>query len=102
MGDTVPASLSHVVVNEMLREELGFSGIVITDAMNMGAISANYTSGQAAVMAIQAGVDMILMPYDFQSAYQGVVNAVYAGEITEERIDESVRRIIEVKSILEK
>ena len=81
----------------MLRNDLGFDGIVITDAMNMGAITNNYTSAEAAVQAVQAGVDMILMPQDFEDAYQGILSAVNSGTISEDRIDESVRRILEVK-----
>ena len=97
LNDNTPASLSEEVVTEMLREDLGFDGIVITDAMNMGAIADNYTSAEAAVQAVQAGVDMILMPQDFEDAYQGILSAVNSGTISEDRIDESVRRILEVK-----
>lgn len=96
-GDDTPASLSYTVVTKILREEMGFDGIVITDALNMGAISNNYTSGQAAVEAVRAGVDMLLMPYDFHSAYTELLNAVYDGRIAEEQINESVRRIVRVK-----
>lgn len=97
LDDDTPASLSEKVVTEMLRNDLGFDGIVITDAMNMGAITDNYTSAEAAVQAVQAGVDMILMPQDFEDAYQGILSAVNSGTISEDRIDESVRRILEVK-----
>ena len=97
LEDDTPASLSEEVVTEMLRNDLGFDGIVITDAMNMGAITNNYTSAEAAVQAVQAGVDMILMPQDFEDAYQGILSAVNSGTISEDRIDESVRRILEVK-----
>ena len=97
LKDDTPASLSEEVVTEMLRNDLGFDGIVITDAMNMGAITNNYTSAEAAVQAVQAGVDMILMPQDFEDAYQGILSAVNSGTISEDRIDESVRRILEVK-----
>ena len=96
-GDDTPASLSSVMVTDVLRNQLGFHGVVITDAMNMGAVTATYSSADAAVTAIQAGVDMILMPDDFQSAYQGVMDAVAGGTITEDRINESVARIIKVK-----
>ena len=96
-GDDTPASLSSVMVTDVLRNQLGFHGVVITDAMNMGAVTATYSSADAAVTAIQAGVDMILMPEDFQSAYQGVMDAVAGGTITEDRINESVARIIKVK-----
>lgn len=84
-------------MNQMLRQELGFQGIIITDALNMGAITENYTTEDAAVQAILAGADMLLMPADFQKAYQAVLNAVNDGRITRERLDESVLRILKVK-----
>ena len=80
-----------------MRGELGFCGIVITDALDMGAVTDYYSSAQAAVMAVAAGADMLLMPEDFVAAYEGVLNAVQRGELTQERIDESVRRILKVK-----
>mgnify|MGYP004562193275 CR=1 FL=1 len=63
----------------------------------MGAISENYSSGEAAIMAVEAGVDMLLMPADFHTAYEAVLNAVQDGRISEERIDESVMRILRAK-----
>lgn len=93
----VPSSLSEVVITELLRDELGFEGIVITDALDMGAISEYYTSAEAAVMAIEAGADMLLMPEDFDEAYSAVLEAVQNGTISEDRIDESLRRIYRVK-----
>lgn len=102
LGDDTPASLSHTIITDVLRKELGFDGIVITDALNMGAIVNNYSSAEAAILAVQAGADMLLMPGDFQSAYQGVLDAVQNGRIPEERIDESVERIIKAKLMLEK
>ena len=97
LGEDIPSSLSHRMVTEILREELGFQGIVITDAMNMAAITSRYSSAEAAVLALKAGVDIILEPSDFRAAYQGVLEAVENGDIEEERIDESVRRILGVK-----
>lgn len=94
----LPASLSSSIVSDLLRKELGFDGVIITDALNMGAISTNYTSAEAAIRAVEAGVDMLLMPVDFAEAYEALVNAVYMGEISEQRIDESVRRIIQIKN----
>ena len=85
------------MVTEILRGDLGYDGLIITDAMNMGAITEKYTSGEAAVAAINAGVDVILMPQDFHQAMEGALAAVENGEISEERIDASVRRILEVK-----
>ncbi len=96
-GDNTPASLSEKMVTELLRGQLGFQGIVITDAMNMTAITDYFTPDQAAVMALQAGVDMILMPEDYETAYNGVLDAVKDGTLSEERINESLRRIYRVK-----
>lgn len=96
-GDELPSSLSGRIVTDLLRDELGYDGIVITDALNMGAISQNYTSAQAAVMALEAGADLILMPSNFHEAYDGVLEAVRQQRITESRIDESLRRILKIK-----
>ena len=96
-GDNTPCTLSYKMVTEVLRNDLGYDGLIITDAMNMGAITKNYSSKEATVKAIQAGVDIILMPQDFSEAVAGVLEAVENGEITEERINESVLRIIEKK-----
>ena len=96
-GDNTPCTLSYKMVTEVLRNDLGYDGLIITDAMNMGAITKNYSSKDATVKAIQAGVDIILMPQDFSEAVAGVLEAVENGEITEERINESVLRIIEKK-----
>lgn len=97
LEDDTPASLSEEVIEEMLRSELGFGGIVITDALDQEIITDKYSSSEAAVQAIQAGADILLMPEDFEDAYQGILSAVKSGTITEERIDESVKRILEVK-----
>lgn len=99
-GDNTPASLSNAMVTGVLRDQMGFHGVVITDAMNMGAITAGYSSADAAVAAINAGVDIILMPDDFKSAYQGVLDAVANGTISEERINESAARIIKAKLMI--
>lgn len=99
-GDNLPSDLSYTVVTEWLRNQLGFEGIIITDSHEMNTISSVYSSGDAAVMAIEAGVDMILMPCDLESAVQEVSDAVYNGYISEERIDESVRRILNTKQKL--
>ena len=100
-GNNTPATLSRELVTDLLREDMGFDGLVITDALNMGAITEQYSSGEAAVAALDAGVDMLLMPADFQAAYDGVMAALENGELTEERIDESVRRILEIKLEME-
>lgn len=95
--DSLPCSLSPVIVTDLLRNKLGFQGIIITDALEMGAIAQNYDARTAAIMAVDAGNDLILMPEDFQLAYYGVLDAVKTGRISEARIDESARRIIRLK-----
>lgn len=96
-GNDLPSTFSPVMIGDVLRGELGFTGVVITDALNMGAITNQYSSGEAAVMALQAGVDLLLMPVDFQSAYLGVLYAVQNGTISVARIDQSVARILLLK-----
>ncbi len=96
-GDNTPASLSKVMITDVLRTQMGYNGIVITDAMNMGAITENYGADEAAVMAVQAGADMILMPDDYEKAYNGLLDAVKNGTISEERINEALIRIVKVK-----
>lgn len=96
-GDDTPASLNHAIVTELLRDELGFDGLIATDSLSMGAVSGFCTPSNVGVTVIEAGVDLILMPEDFTAAYQGVLDAVANGTISEERIDESVERIVETK-----
>lgn len=96
-GDMTPASMSAEIVTGVLRQQLGFDGVVITDALAMGAITEEYTSAEAAVKAIEAGCDILLCPDDLQGAYEGVVDAVNNGTLSEERIDESVYRILLLK-----
>ena len=96
-GDEIPCSLSEKMLTDILREDLGFEGLIITDALNMGAITKKYSSAQAAVMAFEAGADMLLMPQDFVQAAEGILFAVQKGEISEERVDASLRRIIKAK-----
>ena len=96
-GDSAPASLSQVMIQNVLRTDLGFSGVVVTDALNKKAITDYYTPDAAAVAAIQAGADLLLLPENFETAYQGVLTAVNNGELTEERINESLRRIYRIK-----
>ena len=96
-GDDTPADLSEKLVTELLRNTLHFQNIVITDAQNMGSIAQNYTSAEAAVAALRAGGDMVLMPQDLQEAYDGVTKAIADGVLTEDRIDRSVLRILNVK-----
>ncbi|MBE5873985.1 MAG: beta-N-acetylhexosaminidase [Lachnospiraceae bacterium] len=92
-----PCSLSEAVVTGILRNELGFDGVIITDALNMKAIADYKAADEAAVMALKAGCDMLLMPEDFEKAYEGVLKAVRDGVISEERIDDALRRIYRIK-----
>lgn len=96
-GDMTPSTLSYMVVTDILKNQLGFEGLVITDAMEMGAVTENYKGTQAAVLAINAGCDVILCPDGFTEVFDGVVKAVENGEISESRIDESVEKILEFK-----
>lgn len=96
-GTTEPASLCSTVMERMIREELEFNGIVITDAMDMKAITKKYSAKEAAVKAITAGADMILMPENLEQAYNGIMEAVKSGDITENKINKSVKRIIQTK-----
>ncbi len=96
-GDQTPASLSYELVTNRLRGELGFPGVVCTDSMAMGAISQEYTSAEAAVKAVQAGVDLLLMPENLDQAVQGLLEAVENGTLTQERIQGSVLRILKLK-----
>ncbi len=93
-GDDTPASLSEKMISEVLRKDLGFKGIVMTDYLNDKTIVKNYS---AAVKAIQAGADLLLEPDDLEAAYEGVLKAVKKGDITEDRLDESIYRILRVK-----
>lgn len=99
-GDDTPASLSKVMITDVLRTQMGYQGVVITDAMNMTAITANHAADEAAVLAVNAGADMILMPEDFGKAYNGVIDAVNNGTIEEYRINEAVVRIVKAKLAL--
>ena len=96
-GDNTPVSLSQKMIQEELRGVIGFDGVVITGPLYEGAITENYSSDQAAVAAIKAGADMLYMPEDFNSAYQAILSAVESGEISKERIDESLTRIFMIK-----
>lgn len=96
-GDDTPASLSEKMISEVLRKDLGFKGVVMTDYLNDANIVKNYSASDAAVKAIQAGADMLLEPENFEEAYEGVLKAVKSGKISEDRIDESLYRIFRVK-----
>lgn len=96
-GDNTPCSMSSAVVTDILRRELDFDGVIITDSMSIAAVSDYYEAGEAAVLALRAGCDMILMPEDFEKAYNGVLEAVQSGAISEERINDSLRRVYRIK-----
>ena len=96
-GDNEPCIFSRHLITDILREEMGYEGVIITDALNMSAISQYYGADEAAIMAILAGCDMLLMPEDFEKAYQGVLQAIADGNISEERINDSLRRIYRIK-----
>lgn len=96
--DGLPATLSPGIIQGLLREELDFDGVVITDGLEMSAISAFYPEEEAVVLAVEAGVDILLLPRDFEKSYQAILSAVKKGRLTEARIDESVRRILKLKT----
>ena len=96
-GSDVPSTMSPIILQEKLRGELGYQNIIITDGMEMGAITQQYTSAEAAVGSIQAGVDIVLGPKNLVEAFDAVMAAVEKGTITEERINQSVRRILKLK-----
>ncbi|MBD5459548.1 MAG: beta-N-acetylhexosaminidase [Lachnospiraceae bacterium] len=93
----VPSVFSKTIVTDILRNELHFNGVIITDALNMTVITEYYDSGDAAVRALKAGCDMLLMPEDYKAAYEAVLAAVQDGTISEERINDSLRRIYRIK-----
>lgn len=96
-GDNTPCSMSSAVVTDILRREMGYDGVIVTDAMDESNITEYYTADEAAVQALRAGCDMILMPEDFEKAYNGVLEAVKSGVISEERVNDSLRRIYRIK-----
>jgi len=96
-GDDTPCSLSSVMITDVLRNTLGFQGIVMTDYLNEDVITANYTAGEAAVAAVQAGADLIVEPENYKEAYEGVLQAITEGKVSEARIKESIYRIFRVK-----
>ena len=96
--ENVPCSVSKEVISDMLIRELGYDGIIITDSFSMGAVTDAYSPGIAAVKAVNAGADMILMTPDVNQAHDALVNAVKSGEIPKERIEASVRKILLLKA----
>ncbi len=103
-GKLLPSSLSFNIINTLLRRELDFQGLVITDDLEMGAILKNYSIGDACIMAINAGVDMLSIcadPDNIRKGFMAVTEAVKTGKIKEARIDESLKRIAKVKSLVQ-
>jgi beta-N-acetylhexosaminidase len=96
----LPATLSPLIITDLLRKQMGFRGLIVTDAMGMGGITNTYSPGEAALKAVQAGVDMVLLPPDPPAAVDALVKAVSSGVIPRSRIDESVRRILSLKARL--
>jgi beta-N-acetylhexosaminidase len=96
----IPATLSPKILNGILREEMGFKGIVVTDALDMGGIAKGFSTGDAAVRSLLAGADVLLMPPDPEAAINAVSAAVRTGKIPQKRIDESVMRILTAKAHL--
>ena len=96
-GSNIPSTLSSVVLEDKLRGELGFDGVIVTDAMEMGAITRQYSPAEACLLAVKAGADVLLCVKDYRSAVEAVEAAVQNGEIPESRIDASVRRILKLK-----
>ena len=98
-GSDIPSTMSPVILQDKLRGELGYQNIIITDGMEMGAITQQYSSAEAAVSSIQAGVDIVLGPKNLVEAFDAVIDAVNKGTISEERINQSVRRILKLKQV---
>lgn len=96
-GSDIPSTLSPEVLQGILREEMGFDGVIVTDAMEMGAITKQYSSVEACILAVKAGVDVLLCVKDYRTAVDAIEAAVLAGDIPETRINESVHRIFALK-----
>lgn len=92
-----PATVSRPILTGLLREDLGFDGVIITDALLMGGVTTVIDIPEASVQSLEAGADVLLMPPDFPKAYEGVLNAVQSGRLSEARLDESIRRILAMK-----
>lgn len=96
-GDNTPASLSEIMISDVLRNGMGYEGIVMTESLSASVITRNYSPAEAAVEAVNAGADLLVLPGDFAAAYEGVLEAVKTGKIPIERIDRSLERILSVK-----
>jgi beta-N-acetylhexosaminidase len=96
-GVGIPATVSPRITTELLRNDLKFDGLVVTDAMRMRGVSMKYGAAEASVLALKAGADIVLMPADIDVAIDAAVAAVKRGEISEQRIDASVRKLLKAK-----
>ena len=96
--DSEPAFKSGKLVTEVLRGELGFEGVVISDAMDSDSVTSKYQQGELSVAAIKAGVDIIYKPASLDESIEAITKAVESGEITEEQINQSVKRILTLKT----
>lgn len=99
-SSVAPAFMSHKMVNELIRNELGYEGLIITPALNSSSLANAFTESEMAILAIESGCDMIFEPKNFHQAYEAILNAVETNRISEERIDESLARIITIKESL--
>ncbi|ETI68577.1 beta-N-acetylhexosaminidase [Neobacillus vireti] len=93
----VPGTLSHKVLTGLMREDMGFKGVIVTDAMNMQAIADHFGPVDAAIRAVKAGTDIVLMPVGLESVANGLYDAVKSGDISVDRLDQSVERILTLK-----
>ena len=98
--DDVPALFSYTLLTEVLRGEMGFEGVIVSDALEMQALTQYYEEDEIVVLAIQAGADMLLCPTDLNAAVNAILRATEAGELSVERIDDSVLRILALKDHL--
>ncbi len=96
----LPATLSYPILTELLKEKMGFKGLIVTDALDMGGITRSFSHREAAVRAVQAGVDMLLLPPEPAEAIDALVQAVSSGKVPESRIDASAAKILELKARL--
>ncbi|MCR4920179.1 MAG: glycoside hydrolase family 3 protein [Bacteroidaceae bacterium] len=101
-GSDIPATMSSIILQDKLRGELGYQNVIITDGMEMGAITQQYSCAEATVGSIKAGADIVLGPENFVEAFDAVIRAIERGELSEERINQSVRRILKMKHNIKK
>ncbi len=96
-GNLTPATMSHELVTQVLKEQLSFDGLIITDSLSMGAVTEQFTSAEAAQNALNAGCHILLMPEDFREAFDAVISSVSSGKIPAETLDNTVLRILTYK-----